>query len=70
MKRSFIYRVRTVLGERLEVEAHTAEEALELLGLTPGQVKQWYPFPVAETQESQRWWREKEAREREARKLG
>ena len=41
------YRVRTKGGEKAETEAHSAGEALSKLGLTPDQVRPWYPMAVA-----------------------
>jgi len=44
--RRFLYSVKTIVGNRYEVEAVSAEEALTRLGLKRAMVRRWYPFPL------------------------
>ena len=41
------YRIRTLGGEKTEIDATSSQEALSKLGLTRDQVRPWYPMAVA-----------------------
>ena len=43
-----LYSIKTHAGVRLEIEAETAAEAIEKSGLSPDEIRPWYPFPMRE----------------------
>lgn len=41
----FLYHIVTLDGRKLDIEAESAEQALELLGIALKECRKWYPFP-------------------------